>query len=238
MTPQLFTEKLKEVCGPRLKSVILHGSAAAGDHTGRRSDYNVLVVLESLGMQELKALAPVMKSWVKAGNPAPHLFTPKELLAAADVFPLEIADIKRSHQVLFGQDLVSDLPVSRENLRIQLEHELKGKRMQLRQHYFLVEGNPRRIMELMVRSLSTFLVLFRGVLLFYQKGVPAKKMEAVRELAKHLPIQSRVFEVIEQIKRGTKIPGLVAEELFAEYLQVIESAVSALDNFWEGKGHV
>ena len=233
MTPQLLTEKLKEICGSRLKSVILHGSAAAGDHTGRRSDYNVLVVLEPLGMQELKALAGIIRNWIKVGNPAPHLFTPKELAGAADVFPLEFADIKRSHQVLYGQDLVSDLPVHNEKLRIQLEQELNGKLMQLRQHYLLAAGNPRQVAELLVRSLSTFLILFRGVLLLYQPEVPAKKMDAVRELAKHIPIQVRVFEVIEHLKRGGKIPGVVPDQLFEEYLQVIVSAVNALDGFWD-----
>ncbi len=231
MTQEQLTEKLKAACGPLLKSVILYGSAAAGDHTGRRSNYNVLVLLSQLGIQELKMLSEVAKGWVKVGNPAPLLLTPEGLKSSADVFPLEIADIKDSHRVLFGQDPVSGLPVRKENLRRQLEHELKGKLIRLRERYLLVAGNPRQVQELLIRSLSSFLVLLRGILRLYQSEVPVRKLEAVRALAKHLPLPTEVFETIDQLKRGKKIPGLDSERLFAEYLQAIESAVSALDKF-------
>lgn len=227
MTPQGLTEQLQKRCGARLKSVILHGSAVAGDHTGRRSDYNVLIVLDPLGPEELKALAGPIRGWVKGGNPPPHLLTPAELVGAAKVFPLEMADLTRSRQVLAGQDLISGLPVHHDNLRMQVEHELNGKLMQLRQQYLFAAGNPRQVTELLVRSLSTFLVLFRGALRLYQSEVPARKMEAVRALANHLPIRLQVFEVIEQWKRGTKVPGIVPDEVFAEYLHVIESVVRA-----------
>lgn len=229
MIPEQLTERMKSICGSNLKAVILYGSAVAGDHAGRRSDYNVLVVLDRLGVTELNALSSVTRRWVNAGNPAPRLFTPQGLAGSVDLFPLEIADLQENHKVLFGQDLVKDFPLHQKNLRLQLEHELNGKLIQLRQHYLLAQGNPRQVTELLIRSLSTFLVLFRGALRLYQPKVPAQKMEALRELAKRMALPTRAFESIEQLKKGKQVPGLDSGKLFTEYLQAIETVVNAVD---------
>ena len=103
--------------------------------------------------------------------------------------------------------------------------------MKLRARYLLVQGQPRQVTELMVRSLSTFLVLCRGVLRLYQPQVPSRKMEALAALARHIPMETRIFETISQLKAGKKVPGLVPDALFAEYLRVVESIVEALDAF-------
>jgi len=231
MTPEVLTEKLKAACGSHLKSVVLFGSAAAGDHTDKQSDYNVLVVLDRLGVEELKALAPATRAWVKRGNPAPLLFTQESLARSTDTFPLEIADIKESHRVLFGEDVPSTLPVNMATLRHELEHEFKGKLMQLRSRYLLSSGKPRQLTQLMIRSLSTFLVLFRGALRLYQAEVPAKKLDALAVLAKYIPIRTQAFETVAQLKSGNRLRSVVPEKLFAEYLQAIESVVNAVDVF-------
>ena len=230
MTPQTFSERLKTVCGARLKSVILFGSAASGDHAGKRSDYNVLVVLDRLGLEELKVLSPVIRSWVKGGNPAPLLFTPESLMRSTGVFPLEFADIQSSRQVLFGEDMVKRLSVPTDYLRIELGHELRGKLMRLHSRYLLTEGHPRDVTELVIRSLSTFLTLFRGTLRLYQREIPMKKLEATAALAQHLPMDTRIFETVSRLKRGEKVPGIVPDQLFAQYLQAIESVVEAVDS--------
>ncbi len=229
MTPQTLTERLQRVCGARLQSVMLFGSAAAGDHEGARSDYNVLIVLDRLGLEELTVLSPLARAWVKGGNPSPLLLTKMELAKAAEVFPMEIADMKEHHLLLAGEDVLSRLPVHAPNLRIQLEHELKGKLLQLRARYLLVQGRPRDVTELMVRSLSTFLILCRGALRLYQPMVPGKKLEALAALANHVPVRPQVFETIAQLKTKRRVPGVVPEQLFAEYLQAIKAVVDAVD---------
>ena len=229
MTPQQLTEQLHAACGPNLRSVMLYGSAVTGDHLGKRSDYNVLVVLDRLGPDELQALSSLARRWVKAGHPAPLLWTRVGLAKSAAVFPMEIADIQAGHEVLFGDDVVRDLPVHTANLRLELEHELKGKLLQLRQRYLLTHGTPRRVTELMIRSLSTFLVLCRGALRLYQQEVPANKMAALSALAQHVPVDTKVFETIHQLKAGRKVSGVVPEALFAQYLRAMETISEAVD---------
>ena len=98
-TEQLLKE-LQEAIGPGLKSVVLYGSAASGDFVQGVSAYDVLIVAEKLGASDLAAPSVPLARWEAAGNPMPQLFTPEELAASADVFPIELVDMQQSRRVL------------------------------------------------------------------------------------------------------------------------------------------
>ena len=78
MTLDQLVSQLKAAYGAELRAVVLYGSAAAGEHIPKRSDYNVLVLTESLKPERLRAAAAVARAWAEAGNPAPMTMTPAE----------------------------------------------------------------------------------------------------------------------------------------------------------------
>ncbi len=237
MKLEKLTQELKQACGENLKSVILYGSAAAGDHTGKCSDYNVLVVTGDLGRDALKAFSKTAKSWARAGNPAPLLFTMERLNKSTDVFPVELLDIKECHRVLHGEDVVSDLDISTANLRLQIEHELRGNLIQLRQQYLLASGNSKQVVNLLVQSLASFLVLFRASLRLFATDIPQKKFQALEKLNEIIPIPCEVFSTVQNLKDGTLKPKTVdAESLFEEYIKTVETVTDAVDqHVHEGK---
>lgn len=232
MTPEKLVEELKQACPNGLKSVVLYGSAAAGDHAGTQSDYNVLVVTADLGIGTLTAISKTATAWAKAGNPAPLLFTAERLAKATDVFPIELLDIRECHTVLYGEDLVSGLEVDTKNLRLEIEHELRGKLIRLRQSYLLTQGKSKAVADLMTQSLSTFLVLFRAALRLFEDSVPQKKFEALDKLSTHLKFDGAVFQTVQQLKEGSKKTKDVAiEDLFSTYLKTIECVIDAVDAY-------
>ena len=230
MTPEKLVEGFKAACPTGLKSIILYGSAAAGDHSGKQSDNNILVVTNSLKIDTLNALSKTASNWAKAGNPAPLLFTEERLIQATDVFPIELLDIRECHQVLFGDNLVKDLNISTENLRLQIEHELRGALIRLRQSYLLTQGKDKEVLNLMTDSLSTFLVLFRASLRLIEKEVPQKKVQALEKLAEHLTFDASVFQTVQALKEGSKkMKDVNTPELFNHYLKTIECVIDAVD---------
>lgn len=239
MKPEDLVDKLKKALPSELKSVILYGSAAAGDHVEKRSDYNILVVAEKLGVNELKALSKPSMTWIKAGNPAPLLFTLDRLKKSADVFPIEIMDIKQTHRVLYGEDIVAEIDISQENLRLELEHELKGKLIQLRERYLTTGGKPKLVAELMINSLSTFLVLFRGSLRLYRDEIPAKKIDVLDALSEYISFDSDIFTKIDDLRTGKiKTGDIQPDELFERYLDTVEEVVDAVDSYIHKRGDV
>lgn len=232
MTPEKLVEELKRSCPNGLKSVVLYGSAAAGDHSGKQSDYNVLVVAEELGIETLNALSKTATAWSKAGNPAPLLFTEERLAQATDVFPIELLDIRECHKVLHGEDLVQGLEIDTKNLRLEIEHELRGKLIRLRQHYLLTQGKSKAVADLMIQSLSTFLVLFRASLRLFGEEIPQQKFPALEQLATHLEFDGSVFQTVQNLKDGTqKTKDVAVEELFSNYLKTVECVIDAVDAY-------
>src|SRR6185295_12890905 len=100
MTLDELVAQLQKVYGPELRSVVLYGSAAAGEHIPKRSDYNVLVIVDSLTMTHLRAEAAVAQAWGESGNPPPLTLTTQEWRSSADIFPMEYADVLERHRVL------------------------------------------------------------------------------------------------------------------------------------------
>ncbi len=232
MKPEKLVEELKQACPTGLKSIVLYGSATAGDHAGKRSDYNILVVTNDLGIATLDALSKSAAKWSQAGNPAPLLFTEDRLAQATDVFPIELLDIRECHKILYGEDLVQRLEIDTKNLRLEIEHELRGKLIKLRQSYLLTGGKPKAVAGLMVSSLSTFLVLFRASLRLFEDSVPLPKFEALSALAGHLDFDVAVFTKVQQLKGGSLKPKDVAvSELFNTYLKTIECVIDAVDAY-------
>ena len=230
MRLEKYCDSVKKIYGENLSSIVLYGSAAADDWDKKFSDFNLLIVLKKLGLPELKLISGVTNIWIKSGNPPPLLFTMNRLMKSSDVFPLEMHDIRDSHKILFGSDPITDILMSTANLRLELEHELKGKLIQLRENYLLAAGNPKAVLELMVKSLSTFLVLFRGALRLLDSEIPACKIDALKMLADRLKFDIQIFETLDQVKRGKlKAKEVQPFTLFREYLKTIETVVDMVD---------
>lgn len=230
MTPEQLTDQLKQACGDTLKAVILYGSAAAGDHAGTRSDYNVLVVTNSLEPSTLDAMAPIAIRWARAGNPTPLLFTEEGLKQSADVFPIELLDMKACHRVLLGEPVLERVEVSAENLRLEIEHELRGKLILLRQQYLLTRGKPGAVLDLMIESVGAFLVLFRATLRLFQEEVPVAKRQALEALGRHLSLDTEAFMTIDDLKRGVLDKKAIDAAIwFKRYLNAVEAGLRAVD---------
>src|SRR3954470_22141681 len=160
MTPEELVEQLRAAYGNALNSVVLYGSAAAGEHIPKRSDYNVLVVVDSLSLDKLRAAAAVARAWAEAGNPPPLTLTSREWRGSADIFPMEYADILERHRVLYGSAPFDGIAVQAADLRLQLVHEAMGKLLKLRQSVLAAANDDKRLLELMAASASTIMVLF------------------------------------------------------------------------------
>ena len=237
MTPENFVERIRQALPAGVRAVLLYGSAAAGDHLGQHSDYNVLVVLDRLGLAELQALAGPTQAWVKDGNHPPLLFTKAGLAESADVFPIELLDIRDAHKVLFGDDPVAGLIVSEANLRRQIEVELKGKLIQLQSQFLLTGAKPKQVIALMTGSLSKFLILLRAALRLYVKEVPARKLEALHALTQHITFESEVFVTIHELKEGRKkLRDVQPDALFECYLRAIDAVTKTVNDREKGIG--
>ncbi len=228
-----FIDDLKATHGKNLSSVILYGSAAAGDFVAHRSDYNILIALHKIGPEDLRNAHACVREWVRMGNPVPVYFTVSELQNAADVFPIEFHQMSVARKVLYGPDVLANLNISDKFLRLQAEYELRSKLIQLRRQYIPSSTSVDGLKRLMADSLSSFAALFRAVLILKGFDPPATKHEIVALTAQQLKIDGTPFEKIFNIRENNFTPVLdetSANNLFGEYMEQIENVIHAVDS--------
>src|SRR5947207_7413847 len=202
-----FLEDLRANHGDNLASVVLYGSAAAGDHIELRSDYNLLITLKRITPEDLRLAQAPMREWRRLGHPLPVYFTTEELADAADVFPIEFHQMAQARVVLYGQDPFEFINLSDANLRHQTEYELRSKLIQLRRLYIPASVSIEKLCDLMSDSLASFAALFRAVLMLYGQEAPIAKPECVRATAKLLKLEPTPFEKIFEFRAGDKRPS-------------------------------
>jgi predicted nucleotidyltransferase len=229
---EAFIDDLRAAHGRNLASVILYGSAAAGDFVKHQSDYNMLIALHKITPKDLRAAQAPMREWSKLGHPIPVYFTVSELETAADVFPIEFHQMEGARKILYGTDVLANLSISDEHLRHQTEFELRSKLIQLRRRYIPASVSVEGLVTLMAQSLSSFAALFRAVLLLHGLAPPVTKHEVVALTAQHLQIDGVPFEKIFNIRENNfakTLDEVSANQLFADYMEQIEKVIEAVD---------
>lgn len=230
MTLDMLVVQLRQAFGAELRTVVLYGSAAAGERLPKYSDLNVLVIVDALPAAVLRAAAATVRAWTAAGHPPPLTLTTAEWRASADVFPMEYADILERHQVLHGTPPFDGIAVARADLRLQLEYQTLATLLQLRRGVLAAGGDRRKLAELVAASASTVMVLFRAVVRLHG-GVPETDYEALsRDVAAHTGLAALPFERVVRHARGSERLGDDAiEATVAEYLDGLERLVAHVD---------
>ncbi|HEY6232903.1 MAG TPA: hypothetical protein VIW64_16690 [Pyrinomonadaceae bacterium] len=224
---------LQSTHGSNLVSVVLYGSAAAGDHVELRSDYNLLITLNRITPEDLRLAQAPMREWQRLGHPVPVYFTAEELSDAADVFPIEFNQMANARVVLFGRDPFEFVSLSNANLRHQTEYELRSKLIQLRRMYIPASVSVEKLTDLMSDSLASFAALFRAVLMLHGEDAPVAKPECVRATVRRFGLDQEPFERIFAFRASDYLPPgeKEANDIFAAYLTQIDRVIQVVDDF-------
>jgi hypothetical protein len=235
MTLDDLTTQLRSAFGPDLRAVVLYGSAAAGEHIPKRSDYNVLVIVDRFEADRLKPAGAVFRAWSGEGNPAPLILTTDEWRSSADIFPMEYADILERHRVLHGAPPFDGIEVSSADLRLQLEQQAMGKLLHLRRGALAAGGEGKAQLALLEASLSPIMIVFRAVSRLHQER-PATDNEALsRETARRAGFDAEPFvRVVRHVRGEVTLRPAEAGGVLDGYLQGMERLVGYLNRFGAG----
>ncbi|HEY6090698.1 MAG TPA: hypothetical protein VIV83_01765 [Gemmatimonadales bacterium] len=217
MTLDDFASQLRAALGDDLVSLLLYGSAARDPAAGTREPdaANTLLIVRSVA-RLFDRIAEPAQAWTKAGHPAPLVMTEQEWRDSVDAFPIEYEDIRATHRVLAGKDPWPGIRVRPEDARRQLEHELMGKLMHLRQAYAAAWGKPKRLAEIVRTTRAGFLTMLRAVLRLADRPVPADEAlvrdaavligfaeTGLAEPAAYLDAVSRTADYVNRMERTT-----------------------------------
>jgi hypothetical protein len=224
-------DKLRKAHEERLVSVVLYGSAAAGDYRAKFSDLNILCVLSEITANQLGASEEVFRWWREQGSPSPLLITEQELISCTDCFAIEFHDIQCHHRLLFGKDVIGPLEVDHSFYRAQVEHDLRAKLYRLRQKAAGMLSDSDLLRRLLLDSISTFCVLFRHALILHGLDGPAGKREVIAGAKARFDIDTLPFERLLDVREELLKPREVEPAtLLGPYLKGISAVIDAVDH--------
>ena len=225
-----LVKRLKETAGDNLKAVVLYGSAVTGEFLAKHSDLNILCVVEHARAVDLKQLHSAAEWWMRQGNPPPHIFTMAELRRSADVFAIEMSDMKRHHRMLLGDDFFDRLEVPMRLHGAQVERELRTHWLRLRQAVLEARRNKRAHLRIMLASVAAFCALFRHALIALGQPPVETKREAVAAVAALTGADPAGFYAILDLREGKqKERKLDIEAGLHAYLEFVEVVTNEVD---------
>jgi predicted nucleotidyltransferase len=169
-----ISQDYRSVYGTDLEAILLYGSGAKGEYVAGRSDINFLVVLSQKGIHQVDQAIPLIKKWHKNNVATP----------------------------LFLTSLLEKVKIDKSDLRLQIERELRGKLIYLRQG-FLNNGDSREKLEnLLSSSVSTFAAIFDSLIYLKKGQLAATKQKVFDEITALFDLDKAVFAQLLNIKKG------------------------------------
>ena len=225
-----LTQDYLKIFASDLVSLIVYGSAASGSYVKGKSDINLLVVLTNAGKNRLDASFEKVKYWKKRKVATPLVMTKEFIETSLDSYPIEFLNMKNSHILVFGENVLADIAFKPEDLRLQIEREIRGKIILLTQGYLETEGSARQLRQLIRNSFTAFISIFNALLYLKQGKAPQARRETIKEACNLFSLDTAVFELCSDIKEGKdKLANKEIISIFKRYLQEVEKMGSIVD---------
>lgn len=233
MTLDDLVAQLRTAYGAALRAVVLYGSAAGGERHEGHSDLNVLVLVQEVRPEAVKAAGAASRAWSAAGNRIPLPLTEAEWRSSVDVFAMEHADIQSRHRLLWVAeqfDPFAGVRVAPRHLRQQLEYETMATLLRVRAGMLATCDDPARCVELLAASTGQVLVIFRALVRLLGEEPDADNGALCRHVAARAGLDAAPFEtVVAHRRKDATMSAKSAAEVMAGYHVGLQRLVAYLD---------
>ncbi|BCB96733.1 hypothetical protein JZK55_16550 [Dissulfurispira thermophila] len=205
-----------------IHSIYIVGSAVTADFNEKTSDINSVIVLSKISFDFMEFLAPLGKKYGKKRIAAPLIMTLDYIKNSLDVFPIEFHDFRLIHKTIYGEDILKELQINHEHLRLQCERDIKIKLIGIRQGYIGCSGDKELISTLLIKSFTGCIPLFRAIIYLLGKEPPVMRHDVIKTI-QGVFADSDVFEELLLLRNGQIKPSKPAlVEIFKKYYTTIE----------------
>lgn len=123
-------EEIKKINKDNLVSII------------RYNKNHILVLLKEINFNNLIENSRIVKKLQKK-EIIPLYLTNEYIKTSCDVYPLEYINMKNNYEVVYGKDILEELNIPSENLRLESEQKIKGALIRITQ-VILEQGNNKK----------------------------------------------------------------------------------------------
>lgn len=217
--------------GKNLLSVAVYGNVVKGDRRAvGETSVPVLVVLQDASIQCLKPLADVIRRAIKSFHAAPFVVSLHDLQTSTDIFPIKFLDMQTHHLLLSGRDVLSELDISTQHLRLRCEQELCNLLLRLRQVFLRKAVDNDALSQAVSRAIDPFFIALGAAVHLTTDLLPDSESAIADSAAKLMSLDRAALERLLTVgKDGTDSGSSNVAELFNELLELVEVAADFVD---------
>jgi hypothetical protein len=140
---------------------------------------------------------------------------------------VKFLSIKESYNVLLGKDVMADLSINRDHIRLRSEQEIKNLLMRMRRFY--LANNGHGLTGYMVQCYGGFLENLRMVASLSEDEMPSR--DSVIDVASQkFGINSKTLQKVASLRgRDSPLPRDEEEKLFGEFLTIVGKVAEVAD---------
>ena len=211
-------------------SANIYGSATGVNFIPKVSDINSVFVFKQLDFPAMKKSLRLIDAGIKQKIAAPLFLTQDYIRSSLDVFPMEFLDMQENHILVYGEDILKDLDIKTEHLRLFCEQQVKGKLVRIRQA-FLEIGLKRKGQEALLKeSLTALIPVFRNLVRLKGEVPAVDKPQVIQQLCTLFDLDADVLLAIYRDKADDeRIAGQDVEAFMEKYIVQLEKCANGVD---------
>lgn len=223
-----FCRELVDTYGEELKSILVYGSVARKEYAPERSDVNALIVVDHADLESLRKAVDAVHKAREGCRLTPFFLTPNDIERSLDVFPIKFHDMRDAYELVYGVDVLAELEISNDNLRLELEHEMKVLLLELRQ-FFVQRAKKGGTggTEHLLAYFNSFLYLMMRLLKLQGHAAPMQNDELIRAIASTYDMEYDMLKRFLEFKKGKPVKN--ASEEAVAFAKAVDKAAEIID---------
>lgn len=224
-----FTSNLEKDLGDSLVSVVLYGGLVKNQMIRETDRVKIMVVIKSVNISSLNKVGDALSSTKRAKQIQLLTLTPGDLSSSTDVFPIKFLDMQQDYEILHGDDLVKDLEVGRDHLRIRCEQEIKNLMLKLRSMYLRSRKDSKVLQKVLLKAYYSFLQS-GDALAELKTGKVYRKENEVLDGIESIGLDSALMKKIQALRTSESTPDQeTLHDLYEQFMEMIVEAAEIAD---------
>lgn len=190
------------------------------------ADTNLLVLLEEINFNNLLENSGLVKKIQKKGI-IPLYLTREYINTSSDVYPLEYLKMKTNPVILYGKNILEDLVIPAENIRLESEQKVKGALIRITQVILEEGNNKKKLSRTAFLALEDLLMGMTGMLKIANISASSSPQSLISQAQQQFNLDLGPFIEIANWKTGTKPPDY--KKLIYDFYEKIEELACKID---------
>ena len=196
-----FARELRENAPARVEAAYVVGSVLTPDYQPALSDINTLLIVPGHNLAFLDYLIGLSPRLKDNGFAPPLVMSEEYVYRSLDVFPMEFLNFREVHHVLFGPDILADLVIEFEPLRMQCERETKARLLWLHQIYLETMASLDLLAPQLIDSVTGYFPLLRALHVLAGLNPPTGEKKLIAGVQEIVGLDSDIFVRLRTMKR-------------------------------------